>query len=641
MKPRIADKRIGTDVLPINQVALLENYRTNFSMPDIEELASSINEVGQIQPVIVNLVDDEYQLVAGQRRYYAIHHLNLDTIKSVVYENLTPEEVSIIQLSENIKKAYNPAEKAGAIPNAKNLVENIKGQTFSKAEFSREMKFSPTRVGNAFNYDNLEECIKDAVENKQITYSIGVQLGRLEKEKQLEKFDEVIRIKQRGDRINSKQLAKNITAIIKTKARPDELILTGGEQLPDEHVPGLIKKYRACFNQAASALRGLTLMLKEKDGFRDALLGAEYHGLNLYKLATKIPEHIDSLETKLEEYNQEGFENALYPKRKKHILDLILKEKKVKGKDKTAKELIKEAQEQEIDINRIYSDTEQPRKTERRDGKQTSYLQDYENYLNNLAANIAEVGVLTPIIIVKRKSEKGDYRIVDGESRWRTSKKAGLQKIPSIPTELDDLSCRIIQLEADIYRKDSPIERAQALDQIKDYRKSEGVYSKEDFAKEIQAFMGMKPDEVRKYMILLDLDTYTKDRIFHTKEISFTAGLELARIEKAKQRKELANVVIAGGLILREVKRLVDNTILSDKFYRAVKGKEKEFIDECAKAGEHFAERKIIDSTIEYLAAADQRLRNLPSEEKFFKDNRVAQSYAFFKKSLKDFNQAM
>lgn len=45
--------------------------RTHFDPAQLEELASSIREYGVLQPVIVRLVEDKYQLVSGERRFRA------------------------------------------------------------------------------------------------------------------------------------------------------------------------------------------------------------------------------------------------------------------------------------------------------------------------------------------------------------------------------------------------------------------------------------------------------------------------------------------------------------------------------------------------------------------------------------------
>jgi len=58
--------------------------------------------------------------------------------------------------------------------------------------------------------------------------------------------------------------------------------------------------------------------------------------------------------------------------------------------------------------------------------------------LDNLAASIREVGVLQPVVV--RQIGPGEYQLVAGERRWRAARMAGLEQIPAIVRDGDDLS---------------------------------------------------------------------------------------------------------------------------------------------------------------------------------------------------------
>jgi len=90
--------------------------------------------------------------------------------------------------------------------------------------------------------------------------------------------------------------------------------------------------------------------------------------------------------------------------------------------DPTAAEDGKASVLQEIDVEKIVRDEEQPRK-------------DFsEEALEALANSIREHGILQPIVLVK---EGAKYKIVAGERRWRAAKIAGLKRIPAIIRTLD------------------------------------------------------------------------------------------------------------------------------------------------------------------------------------------------------------
>nr|MCK4930496.1 ParB/RepB/Spo0J family partition protein [Nanoarchaeota archaeon] len=519
---RIVDKRIGTKILDIEKIILLENYRTNFSMKDIVELADSIKEVGQIQPVIVDVVKGEYKLVAGQRRYYAIMYVKLKKIKCVIYENLIPEEVSKIQLSENIKKPIDSIGKAESIPRTKKLVERLEGKTFSQNEFARMINRPSTNVKEAHYYNNLEQGVKRTVEQGKISYTIGVQIGRLEKPKQEDVFNKVLA----GHLKNAKEVGKFVSDLKRSREVPETLELMVQEQDQDSYIIDKIKDYSSNLREAASYLRSLFLLLEERKEAKEVIRKAKLDKWVLGEVVGDVSKYIGTLEQRIRAYNEQGLEDALHPKRKKHILQIILKEREINSNGETATNLIKKAKEESISLDRIYKDKNQPRRT---------HTPEYREYIKNLANNIKEIGVLTPIIIVPRKTKQGDYRIMVGESRWRAAKKAKLKEIPAIIADLDDLSCYIIQLAEDLHRKDSPVERAQAITQLGEAKKKAKEYSKKEFAKEIEAFMGMRPAEVRKYMKFLELDKRTKQLVYN-KTMSMTVALELYKIKDLKHR---------------------------------------------------------------------------------------------------------
>lgn len=89
--------------------------RKNINEDKLAELAASIKEHGVIQPIVVRqLEDQEYQLVAGERRWRACKTLSLETIPAVVAE-YTDHVSTEVALIENLQREdLNPLEEATA-----------------------------------------------------------------------------------------------------------------------------------------------------------------------------------------------------------------------------------------------------------------------------------------------------------------------------------------------------------------------------------------------------------------------------------------------------------------------------------------------------------------------------------------------
>ncbi len=88
-----------------------------------------------------------------------------------------------------------------------------------------------------------------------------------------------------------------------------------------------------------------------------------------------------------------------------------------------------------------------------------------EEALVELAASIAEMGVLQPILV--RPLEDDRYELIAGERRWRATQRAGLATIPAIVRITSDLASVEQALVENLHRQDlSPLEEAAAYQQL-------------------------------------------------------------------------------------------------------------------------------------------------------------------------------
>ena len=85
---------------------------------------------------------------------------------------------------------------------------------------------------------------------------------------------------------------------------------------------------------------------------------------------------------------------------------------------------------------------------------------DQDN-LNDLANSIRERGVIQPIIVRKSETDNSKYEIIAGERRWLAAKQAGLDDIPVVLTEADDLKSLEFAIVENVQRHDlNPLEEA-------------------------------------------------------------------------------------------------------------------------------------------------------------------------------------
>jgi ParB family chromosome partitioning protein len=78
-----------------------------------------------------------------------------------------------------------------------------------------------------------------------------------------------------------------------------------------------------------------------------------------------------------------------------------------------------------------------------------------------LAGSLAEQGLLQPVLV--RPKAGGTYELVAGERRWRAARMAGLERIPALVREREDLASLEAALIENMAREDlNPIEEARA-----------------------------------------------------------------------------------------------------------------------------------------------------------------------------------
>ncbi len=111
------EKGTGVLELEIGKIKPNPNQpRKNFDIDALNELASSIKIHGIVQPIVVNKQsNDEYLIIAGERRWRAANICGLKTVP-VIVKNYTEKQVKEISIIENLQREdLNPIEAARAI----------------------------------------------------------------------------------------------------------------------------------------------------------------------------------------------------------------------------------------------------------------------------------------------------------------------------------------------------------------------------------------------------------------------------------------------------------------------------------------------------------------------------------------------
>jgi ParB family chromosome partitioning protein len=201
--------------------------------------------------------------------------------------------------------------------------------------------------------------------------------------------------------------------------------------------------------------------------------------------------------------------------------------------DPTIDEDAKTRKLEDLPLDKIYPNPDQPRKTFE------------EKALQALASSIREHGVLQPIVVMKTADKT--YQIIAGERRYRASKIVGLKTIPAIIRSHDDQSRLEMSLIENVQREDlNAIELATAYAKLRDQFNMS--------AEEIGVRIGKSPSSIGNTMRLLKLPLKAKEEIvlhgLKEGQVRPLVGLDEADIKRILPR------ILNENLSAREVEQM-------------------------------------------------------------------------------------
>ncbi|EAQ02970.1 chromosome partitioning protein parB [Pseudooceanicola batsensis HTCC2597] len=151
-------------MVPIEQVTPNPDQpRRSFTQDQLDELASSIREKGVIQPLIVRQKGENYEIVAGERRWRAAQMAKLHEIPVLLreYDDTEVLEVAII---ENIQRAdLNPVEEAAGY---RQLMDRF-GHTQEK--LAEALGKSRSYIANLLRLLNLPEDVQELLTSGKLS----------------------------------------------------------------------------------------------------------------------------------------------------------------------------------------------------------------------------------------------------------------------------------------------------------------------------------------------------------------------------------------------------------------------------------------------------------------------------------------
>ena len=175
--------------IDINDISLNPDQpRTNFNQNSLEQLASSINELGLIQPITVKEKDGKYILISGERRLRAFKKLNLDSIPAYIRKANDQSSLEMA-LVENIQRRDLDAIEIAI--SYKRLIEEL---NLSHDEMSKKLGKDRSTITNYIRLLKLDPIIQSGIRDKFISMGHGRAIINIAShEKQLFIYEQILK----------------------------------------------------------------------------------------------------------------------------------------------------------------------------------------------------------------------------------------------------------------------------------------------------------------------------------------------------------------------------------------------------------------------------------------------------------------
>lgn len=222
--------------IPLSQIQPNPDQpRHVFDEEALQELAVSIRQLGVIQPITLRKIDDDnYQIIAGERRYRASLIAELESIPAYI-KTADDENVMEMALIENIQREdLNSIEVALAY---QNLIETYK---LTQEQLSDRIGKKRTTIANYLRLLKLPAEIQVAIRDKRIDMAHARTLVTIEnpevqlnvykliltEDLSVRKVEEYVRAINKGDTLEEIIQEKEVVDLAKkgqiNKASPEE-----------------------------------------------------------------------------------------------------------------------------------------------------------------------------------------------------------------------------------------------------------------------------------------------------------------------------------------------------------------------------------------------------------------------------------
>ncbi len=226
---QIASEDASQRELPIG--SLLPNRhqpRSYFDEAALADLAASLKNHGMVQPIVARKVGDQYEIIAGERRWRAARKAGLATVP-VILKEVPEDRLLEFALVENIQR-----QELNAIEEAKAYWQLGEHLRLTQEQVADRVGKSRPQVANTLRLLRLPHAIQELVATGKISAGhakvlLGVEEARTQEQLALEVVDKQLSVRALEARL--KQLARVLKSPSRRKHSQAVFLKAAAEEL--------------------------------------------------------------------------------------------------------------------------------------------------------------------------------------------------------------------------------------------------------------------------------------------------------------------------------------------------------------------------------------------------------------------------
>jgi len=201
----------GVTKIPISKIKKNPHQpRKHFDSKSLDELSASIKEKGVVTPITVRSFDNQYILIAGERRLRASKLAKEKNIPAYILEVIDESEMMEVALIENIQREnLNPIEESEAYAVLQSKFN------LSQSQIAKTVGKNRSTITNALRLLQLPVEIKKSLRNNQISAGHGRAILAMKTKQGMLKLWHMI--------IKLGLSVRGAESIVKEKTKPSDL----------------------------------------------------------------------------------------------------------------------------------------------------------------------------------------------------------------------------------------------------------------------------------------------------------------------------------------------------------------------------------------------------------------------------------